>query len=222
MLDKVGYGDDGESEVINLRETLFEKAAFYLEDEKVIAILCKQFEDFRKDNTLAAADRMPLVFRAGSYFAEGGVEFIKDAIKKEKDPTLKRLLYSALGNCREEEIENVMTYALNEAPQQDIINIFGGLKQNPKIGEKFWQFVKKNHVKIYKMFGEISFNLPWTFEYATDGFAKEEQACDLKSWFADHYIDLAESAVKGCIDRIMNRSFVAKKQRESVCTAVHQ
>jgi len=108
-----------------------------------------------------------------------------------------------LGAVRQPElIKRVLEFSLSdEVRSQDTCFVVGGAT-NSRVGrEMSWNFVKDKWDEFYKRYpgGFLQARL---VKFATEGFASEDMAKDIESFFADHPAPSAERTIKQSLEMI--------------------
>ncbi|OHT00349.1 Clan MA, family M1, aminopeptidase N-like metallopeptidase [Tritrichomonas foetus] len=224
ILNRIGkVSQKGESpDRSQLRASIFTSLAFSCNDEDIIQIGLNSFKYFKENNKMPEdvdPNLISFIIRCGGHFDNNATEFLWNVVKTELNPEIQCQACVALGNSPIEKIDEIMVKSL-DVKKQDVIYFFAGFSINPDIGDRFYNFVKNTHQKIYEMFGGMAFNLPETFEYAAGGFITNEKADDLETFFKEHPAEVAEKSVKMIVERIRSKAKLVADQFESVKNAL--
>ena len=205
-----------------LRVEILNSLAFLCNDKEAQEAGLKLFRSFKETKKLPEnfdSNLIPFMLRCGAHYDKGSIEFLWDMVNNEQNPELQCQSCVAVGFCPIDELDQNMIKSF-DVKKQDIIYFFAGFSSNPDIGDRFYNFFKTHHQRIYDMFGSLAFNLPETFEYAAGNFTEADKADDLEKFFKEHPAKVAEKTVHQIVERIRSKVKLAANQIESVRNAL--
>lgn len=225
ILQRIGStAKDGESpETKQLRASILSNLAFLCNDKQAQEEGVKLFRAFKENKKLPEnfdSNLIPFMMRCGAHFEKGSIDFLWDMVYNEKNPELQSQACISVGYCPIDENTEKNMMKSFDVKKQDVIFFFAGFSINPDIGDRFYNFFKANHQRIYDMFGGLAFNLPETFEYAAGSFTDPKKADDLEQFFKEHPAKVAEKTCHQLVERIRSKAKLAASQFESVKNAL--
>jgi len=216
----------GESDLNTLLRTLVLNQLAINDHPEVVAEAKRRFGAYLNNNQEISPDLRVLVYKTA--VANGGQQEYDDCLKiyrtaelqEEKLRALRALGYSTNPDL----IHKTLEFGLSdEVRAQDLYIVIWSCAVSSKTGRELtWKFMQNSWKAIHNKIGNSGMLLDRIIAFATQDFASEEKAQEVREYFAKNPVPSAERSIKQSIESIMVNARWLTRNRQSVANWLDQ
>ncbi|KAF9762643.1 putative M1 family aminopeptidase 1 [Nosema granulosis] len=192
FFESFDFKNSGDKMSVKLKNSLILAAALKVKDSRMLNILKKSFEDYKKGKTDICPDYLQSMFNA---IVDENLDWVIETYRSTNNPTLRIALAKALGNVRRLENLEKMFKNFKQIDRQDLAYFLRGLFLNYKFKKNIVDFFIDNFKDIKEYINNDSM-LNSIFESVLCGIADDNLRKKVESFTSNLKIQGSDRSIR--------------------------